>query len=532
MPASYNLLSKAFFAGNRGYFISLFLTSAIALLMPISRPAYAAGVVGKGTPGSCTEAALDSALTGGGEVTFNCGSSPVTIKTTSEKVIAATTSIDGKNLITLSGDQKHRIFSTTSYIKLTLKNLTIADGFTNNEGGGIYNDYKSTLNIIHCKFNNNESNQSGEHGGGAIFSYPGSKVIVDRSYFKGNKASLGGAIRILNSDLTVTKSTFTGNSAVAPDIGNGGAIYVDGASGDSGKIILRHSTFTNNSATSYGGAFFNSTYNSNQTIVDGSTFSGNRVGAGSNGQGGAIWSTGDSASGGHWQNPGNNTTLIVKNTTVSDNTASEQGGGIWLGRHPQGINIYNSTFSDNTATNSNGGAITLGDNGKLNITNSTISGNKVSGAYALGGGIALASGNATITNSTIANNYAEWQGGGIVNLDDVPVTLKNTIIANNKANNGGNDWNITHNCFKKPMINGGKNLQFPAPQDIDCVSGILTADPKLGSLANNGGSTRTLQLLKGSAAINAGSSVCPATDQRGVKRPQGGECDLGAFEVE
>ncbi|HEY9741316.1 MAG TPA: choice-of-anchor Q domain-containing protein, partial [Coleofasciculaceae cyanobacterium] len=68
----------------------------------------------------------------------------------------------------------------------------------------------------------------------------------------------------------------------------------------------------------------------------------------------------------------------------------------------------------------------------------------------------------------------------------------------------------------------------------ECGAGITTANPLLGSLANNGGSgsTQTLALLAGSPAINAGNnSVCPKTDQRGVARPQGGVCDIGAFEA-
>ncbi len=69
----------------------------------------AAGVVGDGTPGSCTEAALDAALVGGGSVTFNCGASPVTITVTAWKTIATKTSLDGGGLITLSGGGATRV---------------------------------------------------------------------------------------------------------------------------------------------------------------------------------------------------------------------------------------------------------------------------------------------------------------------------------------------------------------------------------------------------------------------------------------
>ena len=64
-------------------------------LLFTAHPAWAAGVVGDGTPASCTEAALDSALSAGGSVTFDCGASSVTITITSTKIIGADTTIDG-----------------------------------------------------------------------------------------------------------------------------------------------------------------------------------------------------------------------------------------------------------------------------------------------------------------------------------------------------------------------------------------------------------------------------------------------------
>jgi hypothetical protein len=62
---------------------------------------------------------------------------------------------------------------------------------------------------------------------------------------------------------------------------------------------------------------------------------------------------------------------------------------------------------------------------------------------------------------------------------------------------------------------------------------IIGQDPNLGPLANNGGFTQTHALLAGSPAIDTGTNTgCPATDQRGVTRPQGAACDVGAYEVE
>src|SRR5207244_8187426 len=81
------------------------------------------------------------------------------------------------------------------------------------------------------------------------------------------------------------------------------------------------------------------------------------------------------------------------------------------------------------------------------------------------------------------------------------------------------------------ISDGGHNLSFPAA-DTSCPAGFGSGDPKLGPLQNNGGPTKTQALGSGSAAIDGVPTIaasCPATDQRGVSRPQGGQCDIGAF---
>ena len=75
---------------------------ALLLLASTSGRALAGGVVGTGDPSTCTEGALDSALAGGGTVTFNCGGD-ATVTVTSTKTISADTTIDGGSLITISG---------------------------------------------------------------------------------------------------------------------------------------------------------------------------------------------------------------------------------------------------------------------------------------------------------------------------------------------------------------------------------------------------------------------------------------------
>ena len=161
------------------------------------------------------------------------------------------------------------------------------------------------------------------------------------------------------------------------------------------------------------------------------------------------------------------------------------------------------------------------------MRNSTFSGNSVS---ATGGGIGNIGGTLTVTHSTFSGNSAS-EGGGIYNGVDPDtetigtLTLANTILANSPSggdcvNNGGT------------LTPAGVNLV----EDGSCGAStdpthFLTGDPQLGPLAPNGGPTQTHALLVGSPAIDAAdNSFCLDTDQRGVARPQGTACDIGAYE--
>lgn len=211
--------------------------------------------------------------------------------------------------------------------------------------------------------------------------------------------------------------------------------------------------------------------------------------------------------------------LNLNNSVVSNNTANAGAGlcilpNILIGS----ATITNSTISGNTATTVGGGIFTGSDGFScvtLTITNSTISGN----TSASGGGIATycpGLGSTTITNSTISNNVASSSGGGIFNQANV--TLINSIVANST---GGDIINL----------GGTTDAQYSLVEDGLGINGTssnnLTGDPLLGLLANNGGPTQTIALLPGSVAINAGSCVT-ATDQRGITRTP--PCDIGAYE--
>lgn len=235
------------------------------------------------------------------------------------------------------------------------------------------------------------------------------------------------------------------------------------------------------------------------------------------GDGGAIASQGD---------------LTLLKTTVAGNRAGNDGAGISHGG--TSLTIRDSTISGNragtdpTSGDSDGAGIYF-TGGLASITNSTISGN--AGPHPSGDGAGIYVANTTaidILNTTIAFNEAGDSGGGIYVVGSAAADLTNTVIARNRAPASPG----SENCAGTAPLSGGHNLE----NGTSCAlagAGDLNANPKLGRLADNGGPTRTHALRRTSAAVNRGADAqCPARDQRGVRRPQGRRCDIGAFELE
>ena len=200
-------------------------------------------------------------------------------------------------------------------------------------------------------------------------------------------------------------------------------------------------------------------------------------------------------------------------------------------------------------TGSGGGIFT---DGTLNLNRVTVSGNQAVGAAAPanGGGIFHNSNNdpsrfVTIVNSTISGNTASGNGGGIYSAAGV-LGLQNTTIAGNTAASGsalfkpgaGTAVQDSILAAATGTVCGGAGIAAIVGSnniatDATCGATATTADPLLGALADNGGPTNTHALAATSPAIGAASpdpSRCTGTDQRGVARPQGGTCDVGAYE--
>jgi beta-glucanase (GH16 family) len=224
---------------------------------------------------------------------------------------------------------------------------------------------------------------------------------------------------------------------------------------------------------------------------------------------------------------GDGATLNLVDSSVTDNHAAWSGGGVYSFFHTT-TTIVRSTISGNVSNDVGGAIRSLGN---MTITNSTLSGNTSTGWH--GGAIFQTDGNITITNSTIADNIAPDYapstlfigqfGGGFVPT----LTLTNSIIT-------GNHWYACERFASGTtgnVVSGGNNLL----QDDSCspaASDLINGAAQIGPLANNGGPTLTRALLAGSPAIDAANdALCPATDQRGVVRPQGAHCDIGAYEA-
>jgi hypothetical protein len=177
-------------------------------------PAYAGGVVGTGTSASCTEAALDARLVGGGTVTFNCGGAK-TITLTFYKQIADNTMINGGGLITLSGGGTTHMFQVFNAKTLTLQNITLANGL-DSPAGAVENF--GTTTIVNSHLVNNRSSDNG----GAITNY-GTLNLTNSSLQNNRAANGGGGLYNDGGSVNVSGTLFSGN-VVTGTLGGGGGI--------------------------------------------------------------------------------------------------------------------------------------------------------------------------------------------------------------------------------------------------------------------------------------------------------------------
>lgn len=328
-----------------------------------------------------------------------------------------------------------------------------------------------TLTVIHGRAN---PDCSGDYPwsspcGGGIRVASGAVLTLTHSAIFSSTAQVGGGIANYGT-LTIVHSLISGNSAD----GQCGGIYTVG------PLTLQNSVITGNSSQ-YGGGLCN---NSSGTIVMMTVLSSTITNNLSFGVGGGITSDG-------WA------LLTIADSTISGNTAGRYGGGIEI-RSLSSTLITNTTISGNRA-GQNGGGI-----GTNIVVPSTI----------------------YINHSTIVSNTAN-QGGGLYAFAKMVFTLTNTIIADPCA--------IVLPIEGGGIYSGGYNLigDTTGCAMVTQSTDLLNQNAWLEPLADNGGPTQTHALAISSPAIDAIplASCTLSTDQRGVTRPLGTACDIGAYET-
>lgn len=510
----------------------------------------------------CDDASLRAAVAGRGVVVFGCDG---VIQLTNTLTINQDVVIDGAgHQVVLSGSNTVRLFQVYPGVRLKLQSLTLADGIalgTNGNagqpgglgaGGAIYNNGGKLL-VESCQFLRNQAkggnggptpggiSGAGDGGparGGAIFNTAAGLFTISNSVFLLNQASggdggglattstsggeaAGAGIFLADGRGEIIASSCVSNAAVSGRnnrfggmdklLGRGGAIC-----NEAGALIVSHVEMTYNSvAVGYLSAASGGAIHQEDGSLEtkSSYLHKNRVDGGSGaGIGTPFGFAGRQALGGAISIKGGRAEItdstLAQNRSIGGKTASLAGTG-------QGY----------------GGAIF--NAGLVTLTNSTVAENEAFakdaptpsyGGNSYGGGLCNQGGSAILNHVTIAGNralaHAAQLGGGIYSTNG-NVEISNAIIANSASGS---------NCIGT-IIDGGYNLSSDGSANFTAPGSLNNTDPVLGPLADYGGPTPTMALLNGSPAIDAaGAGSCPTADQRGIARPSGAACDIGAFE--
>lgn len=334
----------------------------------------------------------------------------------------------------------------------------------------------------------------------------------------------GGGI-LTSARVNLKRSSVDGNLATANLVAHGGGLTV----ADGGSLVVTSSVIRDNEAqvTSSAGTAMGGGVSAVATVtIRRSTVTGNTAN-GPEAFGGGIHA--DAA-------------LTMTDSVVTDNVAIAEtdaaGGGI---HGTDVVRLTRCTIARNSATAvSTGAAFAQGGGVRADeaaIANSTIVGNRVQSLAvavgdASGGGASVDAG--TVIASTVAGNVANVAGGLKLGAS---VQVGTTIIAGNTAPSSGRDCQAALGAASlgRNLVGDGDGcggVFVNGTQGDKVGTAAAPIAPKLGPLADNGGLTPTRALKTGSPAIDAaGRKPCSTTtDQRGVTRPKGPRCDIGAFE--
>ena len=402
--------------------------------------------------------------------------------------IFTTITIEGNGAIVerdMNNLDDFRIFHVGPNGNLTLNGLTVQQGqitvtdATIQNGGSIFNE--GILSITNSAFLNNQSqgeagfdgpNSDGGGGGG------------------GGGGGFGGAIYNKGGVVTITNSTFSGNQAIG---GAGGSGWSSGQprTGRGGK---------GGGAGGQGG------------IEGGFPGGSGGFGGGGGGGSGSVGAGGDGGRGGFGGGGGGG-------GATNDNNAFSPGGAGGQGGFGGGAGGQSQIEEGAGGGGGAGlGGALFNDAGQVTIINSTFANNDVSGGA---GGISA--------SGTANGEDGQGLGAGLYN-DSGTITLSNSIVASDSP---GDDCHLRQGT----VISSGFNLigDDSCPGSFVEAGDLINADPHLGSLQTNLGQTPTHPPLFGSPALDAiiiPDNCIVSTDQRGVSRPQGEFCDIGAHEAQ
>ncbi|GIV83010.1 MAG: hypothetical protein KatS3mg052_0017 [Candidatus Roseilinea sp.] len=393
-----------------------------------------------------------------------------------------------------------------------------ADGGQGAQGGGVRSGNVLTLTSS-LVVSNTATAANAPSAGGGVHSAGQSAWITDTQILTNVAQQGGGWFNFNTLQAEIHNSQVRFNRAVTgpvPGSGNGGGIYhiVSG-------LQILDSMVCQNQADQDGGGVYNSSSSSMMLIT--STVCANAAGAGGAGNGGGMYNLGF---------------VDIANSQVLTNTAPNNGGGAFNDATAAGFFIGNSTFQGNSAIDGGG----LYNAGPANVSYSALIANTASG----NGGGSYNSGTLESLNSTFSGNSAPV-GGGLYAAMGGTAYLTHTTVASN-TNGAGIAvsgtvevlatllaYNAGSNCTAALTENGTSALGASMSSDNTCAVTILNTDPLLQPLALNGGTTLNHALSPGSPALDAAgacNSYSVYTDQRFVLRPQGIDCDIGAFELE
>ena len=373
-----------------------------------------------------------------------------------------------------------RILEVAETGTLTLQDVTLERGFLSEDapntsrGGGIYNLGTVTLN--RSSVSENEAFDAGGIYNGGTMRFNDSDVSENIA-----AGEVAGGIENTGTLIVENGSTISGNTS---DSAIGGLL-------NSGEATVSDSFIQGNSAVSSTGALFSSgEMTLRDTVIENNSDDGNT-----------------------FSNAGE---MELINVTYRDNTDAISNG--FFGEDVGIMTISSSTITGNSRDG-------LENSSEMTLINSTVSGNGDTGVVNETFSNRLEA-TLTVLYSTVANNTV-----GVDNQSGT-VSLEGSIVADNDFTDPS-DAGEGQNC-RGNVSSEGYNLDTDGTCNLGQETDLSNVEAQLGPLQDNGGPTFTLALQEGSPAIDAiPTEVCDVgTDQRGVSRPQGEACDIGAFEVE